>query len=106
MTGIRSAKALGIASLTVLVIGLAFRAFVYRRIYLAPGDPYGFADVIELLLGWLLVGVLFASAAVAVVLAVKGPKNNRVAAGWLMFVLAAVALLVAPLHELAARWAI
>jgi hypothetical protein len=106
MTGTGIAKALGTSSVIVFAIGLAFRAFIYGSMYIAPGDPYGFSDVIEFLLAWLLIGLLVASALTALVLVVRGPRINRVAAGWLMFLVAALVLLASPLHELAARWAI
>jgi hypothetical protein len=106
MTGTRIAKALGILSLIIFAVGLAFRAFIYGGMYIAPGDPHGLSDVVEFLLGWLLIGLLSACVLAALLLAVRGPSANRVAAGWLLLLVAVIALLAAPLHELAARWAI
>ena len=106
MTGAGIAKALGTSSVIVFATGLAFRTFIYGRMNIAPGDPYGFSDVIEFLLGWVLIGLLVASALAALILVVRGARSNRIAAGWPMFLVAALVLLASALHELAARWAI
>lgn len=42
---------LGAGCLTIYIIRLVFRAFFYADMYIAPNDPYGISDVIELLLG-------------------------------------------------------
>jgi hypothetical protein len=100
------ARLLSLSCVALLVVGLLFRAFLYRRIYIAPGDPYGLADLIEFGLGWLLAGLLVVSAIVSVLLAVRGPRHNRVAAVWLAVVIGGVAVSASPLHTLAARWAL
>ena len=103
MSGLRFARLLAIASLVLFLCGLIFRAFFYSRMYLAPGEPYGIADIIEFLLGWALLGLLGLSTIFAAVLAVRGPKHNRVAAAWLAATVVVVLIVVGPLHTLAAR---
>jgi hypothetical protein len=105
MQGVRSAKLLSAISVLLLFASLAFRAFVYPHMPIAPGDPYGLSDVIEFLLGCVLIVVLVLAAGLAIVLVVKGPPHNRLVAGWLGVVIVAVALLAGPLHTVVARWA-
>jgi hypothetical protein len=102
----RLAKVLSALAITGLVVVLLFRFAVYRHMYIAPGDPYGISDVIELLLGLGLMFVLGVSFIAAIALAVRGPKENRIAAGWLLGVCILVAVAVDPLHTLAAKWAL
>ena len=102
---VRLAKILGASAVTLLVAILVFRFAIYRHLYIAPGDPYGFSDVIEFYLGCALVFVLAASALSAMALIVVGPRERRVAGGWLMGACAVITLLVLPLHNLAARYA-
>ncbi|MFT4174565.1 MAG: hypothetical protein QM639_18510, partial [Rhodocyclaceae bacterium] len=102
----RLAKFLGISTVATLGVFLVFRFAVYRHMYIAPNEPYGISDVIELLLGLGLVVVLGASLIAAIALAVCGPRENRVAAGWLLGTCLLVAALVDPLHSLAAKWAL
>ena len=102
----RLAKVLSASSITGLVVVLVFRFAVYRHMYIAPGDPYGISDIVELLLGLGLMCVLGISLIAAIALAVRGPKENRIAAGWLLVVCVLVAVVVEPLHTLAAKWAL
>lgn len=55
------AKVLAAACATLLALMLAFRAFIYSHLYIAPGDPYGTSDIIELQLGLLLIAMLVAT---------------------------------------------
>jgi len=99
------AKFLGISAATMLLVGVVFRFAVYRHMYIAPGDPYGISDVIEFILGIGLMVILSVSALAALVLAIRGPRENRIAAAWLFGSCALIVMLVEPLHTLAARWA-
>lgn len=103
---LKIAKLFGAASMLFFFAVLFFRFAVYRHMYLAPDEPYGLSDIVEFLLGSALMLVVGASALFALVLAVRGPRENRVAAAWLFFTCAAIGLLLDPLHTLAARWAI
>ena len=98
------AKLLACVSLLLLAAMLGFRAFIYSRMYLAPGDPYGVSDLIEFALGLLLMLALAGSAVAAAWLAFVG-RRERLVACWLGVVVAAVALSAGPLHNLVARWA-
>jgi hypothetical protein len=86
-----------------LLVGLAFRAFIYGRFYIEPGEPYGISDVIELLLSFSLICTLFVTTLLALYLGIKGPRHNRIAAGWSGLTAVAILLLVGPLHTLVAR---
>ena len=46
----------------LVVLGLCFRGTLYWRLPVTPGDPYGIADILELGLGFLLIGLSFTSA--------------------------------------------
>lgn len=105
-SSLKIARRLGIASVSLLATGLLFRFAVYRHMYIAPDAPYGASDLIELALGWALLLVLGVTGLFALALAVRGPKPSRVTGAWLLFTCAAIAALLAPLHNLAARWAI
>lgn len=74
--------------------------------HIAPDAPYGVSDLVEFALGWALLLILGVTVLFALTLAVRGPKPNRVTGAWLLFTCAAIAALLAPLHNLAARWAI
>jgi hypothetical protein len=102
----RLAKILGSSAIAMLLVVLVFRFAVYRHMYIAPGDPYGISDIIELLLGLGLMGALGVSFVAAIALAIRGPRDNRIAAGWLLGVCVLVAVAVEPLHTLAAKWAL
>ena len=105
-SSLKIARRLGIASVSLFATGLLFRFAVYGHMYLAPDAPYGVSDLVVFALGWALLLVLGATVLFALVLAIKGPKSNRVAGAWLLFTCAAIAALLNPLHDLAAKWAI
>lgn len=105
-SGLRLARVFGVASLGLFFAGLLFRFAVYRHMYIASGDPYGISDIIEFFLGWALLITLAVAALIGLVLLVKGPRANRVAAAWLFVTCASIAVLLVPLHNLAAKWAL
>lgn len=84
-----------------LVLMLAFRAFWYEGIYIAPEDPYGLADVIELLLGLIFLLLMTVSVLVALVLLFRGLPQTRKAG--LILIVWCVLLFMArdPLRHLA-----
>ena len=104
MSGGRLARVLLISNVLVFVGGLLFRTAFYARIYIAPGEPYGLADIIEFLLSAALLALIGLSGLVALALAIRGPRADRIAAAWLAGASAGVLLLAEPLHTLAARW--
>jgi hypothetical protein len=105
MRATKVATALAISCIAMLIVVLCFRAFVYSRLYIAPGDPYGVADLIELFLGLFLIALLLAGAGSAIWLAARGPWSNRVSAIWVALVVVGVAVTAGPLHTVVARWA-
>jgi multisubunit Na+/H+ antiporter MnhF subunit len=100
---IKLTKVLGITSVSLFLMTLAFRFLIYRHLYIGPDSPYGISDVIEFLLGWLLIVMLIASFCVALILIIKGPKVNKIASVWLLGTVSAIVLLVRPLHDLAVK---
>ena len=98
------AKLLAAACVALLAAMLGFRAFFYSRMYLAPGDPYGVSDLIELALGLMLMLALIAAAAAVAWLAFAGRRERRVAS-LLGIIIVGVGLSAGPLHNLVARWA-
>ena len=101
----RLASVLGTVSATMLVVVLLFRFAVYRHMYIGPNDPYGISDIIEFFLGLVLLAVLVASVLAAIALAIRGPRENRIAGAKLFGGCLLIAVLLEPLHNLAARWA-
>ena len=105
MQGVNAAKILAVICVLSLLLSFGFRALIYSRIPIVQGEPYGFADLIVFLLGCVTLFALFASVSLAAVLAIQGPRHNRLAAIWLGLVVFVVYLLVGPLLTLAVRWA-
>lgn len=105
MQGVKIAKLLSSLCILLLLAILCFRAFFYAHLYIAPEDPYGISDIIELLLGCALILVLIVSASVAAYLGIKGPQVNRLAAVCLGLVVVLVAAVTGPLHTVVARLA-
>lgn len=80
MTLTRGSKALirlGLICGLQLILMLAFRAFWYTGIYIAPEDAYGLADIIELLLGLIFFLLLAVSVLVSLVLLFRGLSQTR-----------------------------
>jgi len=67
----RFGRVLLLATVLLGALGLLFRATLYWSLPVAPGDPYGIADVIELLNGYLLMGLSCALIPVGLVLIIK-----------------------------------
>jgi len=103
MNGRKAAWWLGASSVGLFAFGLLFRAFLYPTIPLPHDEPTGFADLIEFVLGWLLILLLAASAIVGLVLVFKGP--HRFSGAWLLTAVLVVFVLLRPAHEHVARWA-
>lgn len=77
-TARRVALGLVLAQALLLVLGLVFRAVVYPRLGVAPGDAYGVGDVLELALAAALVlASLTALAAACVLAAVRALRDGR-----------------------------
>ncbi|HEY9146572.1 MAG TPA: hypothetical protein VIN36_07790 [Thiobacillus sp.] len=98
------AKFMAAACVALLGAILTFRGLLYSRMHLEPGAPTGASDLVELGLGLLLMLALAGAAFSAAWLAFAG-RRERLVAGWVGVVVAAVALSAGPLHNLVARWA-
>jgi len=61
---------------TLVCGGLLYRATVYESIPVAPGDPYGLGDVLELLLYFILIGSSALTLLTALVLSVVPSLRN------------------------------
>jgi hypothetical protein len=86
-----------------LVWPLVYRATLYARLPLAPGDPYGIADILELVFWVVLVGTSTASALIgALLLGVRRWRSTRLGLGLLLLGAASVPTYLW-LHRLAAR---
>ncbi len=94
---------LGAGCLTIYIIRLVFRAFFYADMYIAPDDPYGISDVIELLLGAAFLFVIAVAAIIALVLLIRGQHQTRKAAAMLIAFQGFLLLSYSQLHDLAAR---
>ena len=101
-TGTKSMLYLGALCIALYVFRLAFRAFIYGDMYLAPGEPYGIADVIELLLFYLSAALLSLSAFTALVLCVRGLPQTKKAAAALIGLICVLFFSYSPMHQLAA----
>ena len=98
------AKAFAAVCIGLLLVQLAFRAFIYSRIPIEPGAPTGVSDLIELALGSALFLALISATLWAVTIALAG-RRERVVASCLVAIVVAVGLSAGPLHSLVARWA-
>jgi hypothetical protein len=104
LVGPRLARILATLSVAMFLVVIGFRALIYKHMYIAPNEPYGISDVVEFLLGCALLATLGLSVITALVLAVRGPKTNRMWA-LVLLVIATLALVAYdPVHTLAAQW--
>jgi hypothetical protein len=105
MRGVVVARWLAGACVALLAASLAFRGFIYSRMYIEPGAPMGASDIVEFAIGLMHIFSIAASLIAAAWLAIRGPRPNRVAAAWLALVGVAVFVTAGPLHTVVARWA-
>ena len=81
----RVALALVVLQAGLIVVGLAFRAVVYPRLGVAPGEPYGLGDVLELFIGAALaLASLTAFVAALVLSVVRSLRDGRALAALLL----------------------
>jgi RsiW-degrading membrane proteinase PrsW (M82 family) len=83
---------------------LAFRAFIYADMYIAPGDPYGISDIIELLLYGLFLVLVVLACLFSIVLMIRGKRQNRVSGLLLLLWCVSLVLLFPMLHDIAANY--
>ncbi|WP_232313380.1 hypothetical protein [Enterovibrio coralii] len=89
---------------SVLMIGkLAFRAFIYNDMYIAPGEPVGISDVIVLYLYLLLLLLFIVSVLLAIALFIWGEPQSK-KSGLLLVLFCVVLFFASPsLYSLAGR---
>jgi hypothetical protein len=73
----RVAAAVVALQVGLIVLGLVFRALVYPRLGVAPGDAYGVGDVLELLIASALLVASAGALVAALVLGVARPLRDR-----------------------------
>lgn len=89
------------------VVGmLVFRGFIYSALYKLPSDPYGLADIIELVLWVVFVGLLGLSVLLSLVLWFKGNSQSKQAATVLAVLSVLLYVGYSPLRQLVAQWAV
>ncbi len=104
MRGNRIALVVAVVLSAQFAAVIGFRAFVYADMYIAPDAPYGISDVIELVLGVVLLALGAVAVVIALTLMARGPKSNRVAGALLGSLVLVLALVLDPLHNAAAKW--
>jgi hypothetical protein len=104
MRGTRIALAIAVILFAQFAVVIGFRAFVYADMYIAPDAPYGISDVIELVLGVVLLALGGVAIITSLTLIARGPKSNRVAGALLGSFALLLALVLDPLHTAAAKW--
>ena len=97
---------LAVLSLLLFLFMLYFRAFIYADMYIAPGDPYGISDIIELILRLIFIFLSIISGIVSLVLFIRGAKQSKLLAGCLVILYLALYLSFGPLHHLAASYGV
>jgi len=102
--GSKIAISLGVITLALFVFKLYFRAFIYADMYIAPGDAYGISDIIEFLLGCVLLLLHLISLSLAIFLLFRGVPQSRKAALVLITFSVIIFVLHSPLRSVAARW--
>lgn len=95
---------LGSLALLLYFFMLYFRAFIYPDMFIAPDDPYGPSDIIELLLVCLLMLLTAVSAVVSLIIFFRGAKQAKLLASGLLVLHAVIYASYSFLHSLAANY--
>lgn len=103
--GSKSTVWLGSICLVLFVLALVFRATIYNHMYIAPDEPYGISDIIEFILGIILMVFMSLSIITSVFLLVRGDSQSKKSAVYLIVFCILLYFLQSPLHDLAAKWA-
>ena len=82
---------------------LYFRAAIYPDMYIAPGQAYGAADLVEFFLGCLFITLTLVSGIVSLVLFFRGLRQSKILAGALIFLHGVMYISLGPLHTLVAH---
>lgn len=95
---------LAVLSIVLFLYMLYFRAFIYADIYIAPDEPYGTSDIIELLLGAVFILLSLVSGVVSLASFIRGATQSKVWAVGLVVTHAVMYLSFASMHALAANY--
>ena len=95
---------LDVLSIALFLYVLYFRAFIYADMYIAPDEPYGISDIIELLLGAVFILLSLVSMIVSLVLFIRGASQSKVWAECLVITHAVMYLSFTSMHALAASY--
>ncbi|MBV1928534.1 MAG: hypothetical protein KUG81_03375 [Gammaproteobacteria bacterium] len=101
--GTKSTIWLGSITLVLFIFMLAFRAFIYADMYIAPDEPYGISDIIEYLLGCVFLALTVMSVTLSVILLFKGSTQSKRAGVCLVLFCGLLFMSYSPLHDIAAR---
>ena len=103
-TGTKTSIGLGLTCGALYIFALIFRATIYPDIYISPTDPYGVADIMELFLFAILIFLMLVSVLVAIILLVKGERQSKKSAAFLILWCLLIFMSYSPLHKIAASW--
>ncbi|QUX92482.1 hypothetical protein CYL31_14215 [Marinomonas sp. A3A] len=95
---------LAVLSIVLFLYMLYFRAFIYADMYIAPDEPYGISDIIELLLGSVFILLSLVSGVVSLALFIRGATQSKVWAVGLVVTHAIMYLSFVSMHALAASY--
>ena len=95
---------LAIASLALFLFMLYFRAVMYSKMYIAPGDPYGIADIIEFALGCMFLLLTVISGGTSLLLFFRGSDQSKLFAAGLVLLHVGLYFSYETLHSLAANY--
>ena len=101
--GTKAAIRMGCLCFSFLVFMLYFRMFVYADMYIAPNEPYGISDIIELFLYLVFLLLLAVSVGLSIILLVKGSPKSKKSGFLLVFFCIILYVIESPLHHFAAR---
>jgi hypothetical protein len=97
MSGVKLIQYLIVTCMALFFARLIFEATPYASLYQVAGLGVTcellIANLLNFILGWVFPGVLAISLVTALVLAVRGPHPNRIAAVWLVGVVTAILMI-------------
>ncbi|MCL7420155.1 MAG: hypothetical protein M8364_04540 [Methylobacter sp.] len=97
MSGVKLIQYLIVTCMALFFARLIFEVTPYASLYQAAGlgatRELFISNLLYFVLGWVFLGVLAISLVTALVLAVRGPRPNRIAAVWLVGVVTAILMI-------------
>jgi len=95
---------LGLTCVAIYAFMLVFRAIIYPGMYIAPDDPYGLSDIVELFLGLIVVVLMISSVITSLILFIRGNLQSKKSALALLLLCIAIYFSYSPLHRFASSW--